>query len=264
MVVSYSSNERCFVRPLLEQCLKFSDDVVVAYGSHFYDGTPEDMRHIQELREAYTPLGVSFAMYRVDAGTEAGRPGVRERPTAYWHNLSRWTGLQASRKDTSFVFLIDADEIPEGDRVRDWLATARLDPTRCYKNACYWYFKQPVHQATTLEDSILLVPRKLVSDPTNVFGDMERDHTVDRSGTPPVRMVKGSDGQPMWHHFSWVRSREGMMRKVRTWAHANDAFHGDRVDVDAMVASVFANDGVNDVVHGYDYRTVHNTFGVRL
>jgi len=66
-----------------------------------------------------------------------------------------------------------ADERPEGKLVKAWLnigLVSFLKEDECYKLATYWYFKDPKFQATTLEDSILLINYKYLTE-DNVFGD---------------------------------------------------------------------------------------------
>jgi hypothetical protein len=248
-----------FVDALLCECLKFSKDIVVSYGSHFYNGEPEDLEHMQQLSRKYPD--VKFTMYAVDVTLPVtARQGVVNRPTAYWHNLARWTAVQALAHD-GWVYVIDADEIPDGSVVAKWLEDVENDLVAecCYKNACYWYFKTPENQATTLEDSVLLIHKKHLTRET-IFGDNERDFTIESSKARLLRQVKGLRAQVMWHHFSFVRSKECMIRKLTSWAHANDMFKN--VNAIDFVNHVFRNDDVNDVVHGYNYNRVENKFGL--
>lgn len=96
VIVHYSSIEQASIEAILSQSSKFSDDVVVSYGSHLLDGSPEDLQHIHEL--SYKHPNVRFTRYEVDVDLDLShQPGVVSRPTAYWHNLGRWTGTQHVR-----------------------------------------------------------------------------------------------------------------------------------------------------------------------
>jgi hypothetical protein len=248
-----------FIHALLEECGKFSDDIVVSYGSHFYNGESEDIIHMQELASKYST--VQFVKYNVDVALATSeRRGVHKRPTAYWHNLARWVGICALKRH-DWVYLIDADEIPEGECVRQWLSDVGRDLNTdcCYKNACYWYFKSPENQATSLEDSVLLIHYKHLTE-ENIFGDNERDHLIQSCGSKLLRQVKDLSGRVMWHHFSFVRGVDGLRLKLSSWAHTNDMF--SNVDVNAFVAYVYRNDEVNDIVHGYSYKKVPNRFNL--
>jgi hypothetical protein len=261
VIINYCSNERNFIGPLLTQCSLFSKDIIVSYGSHFYDGKEEDQQHFKSLIQEYPD--VKFVSYQVDLN-ETERPGVEKRATAYWHNLARWTAINAlSETSPPWVFVIDADEIPEGTLVKTWLDNIAddLNPECCYKMACYWYFKLPENQATTLEDSILLIHKRHLLIKDNIFGDNERDHLIKHSKSRLLRTVKDLNGSVMWHHYSFVRSKEGLIRKLSTWAHVNDLFKN--VDPTKFVEFIFQDDKVNDIVHRYEYKKVANKFNLK-
>ena len=261
VILNYSSNEKASIEAVLSQSLKFSDDIVVSYGSHLLDGSPEDMQHIQQL--SYKFPKVRFSQYEVNLALDlSSKPGVVARPTAYWHNLARWTGVQ-HLKCREWVFIYDADEVPNGDLVRNWLhdALPRLQTDSCYKIASHWYFKKPTFQATTMEEAALLIHKSLLTKET-IFGDWERTHIIEASHCTLHGNIKDFNGLVLWHHYSWVRSRDRLEHKLRHWAHADDIYAG--ADVTEMMETIFRDDNVNDIVHNYDYVTVNNTFDIQI
>ena len=261
VVVSYSSNEKATIDPLLTECLKFANDVVVSYGSHLLDGCSEDKHHMAGLALAYPK--VKFVEYPMDLSQNLSvQLGVQHRPTAYWHNLARWTAIQHLR-NKQWVFVLDADEIPSGHLMNTWFQKAvhRLDENCCYKMANYWYFKKPQYQATTLEDSVLMIHHKHLTQ-DNIFGDDERDYVIAACQCLLQHSVKDFNGSVLWHHYSWVRSKKAMEHKIKHWAHADDLFKNS--DATGMVDRIFQDDKVNDVVHHYDYLVVSNFFNIKL
>jgi hypothetical protein len=156
--------------------------------------------------------------------------------------------------------LLDCDEIPEGDVFGEWLRkmerSSLLNVGKTYKIANYWYFKDPTNRAKTLEDSVLMIHSKYLSK-YNIFGDFERDYTIEQSGTYLERQVKGLKGEVMFRHFSWVRSREGLEHKIKNWGHANEFNNPGEV-----IERIYKDDGVNDVIHGYQYDKVPNVFNI--
>lgn len=260
VVINFCSNEKCFLKPLLEQCSLFANEIVVSYGDMLYNGETEDLSFIESFKEMFP--NVKFIQYKVDLTKPTHQmKGVKHRPLAYWHNLARFTAVNTLSLDVEWVFVIDADEIPEGMRVKEWLNNVKLDAGSCYKIATYWYFKLPIYQAKTYEDSILLIHKKhLIVD--NIFGDFERDFIIQSSSTILKRMNMGLDGKPLWRHYSWTRSKEGLRKKISSWAHANDIFKG--VNVDDVIDYIFRNDDVNDFVHNYKYEVVENKYGIEL
>lgn len=260
VIINFCSNEKCFLRPLLEQCSIFATDIVVSYGDMLYNGEQDDVTFLDEYKIKYP--SVKFVQYHVDLKIpHECLKGVKHRPTAYWHNLARYTAVQELSPDIEWVFVLDADEIPEGDKVKEWLSYKNLNPMCSYKIATYWYFKLPIYQAKVFEDSILLIHKKHLTE-NNIFGDFERDYTIKESGTNLQRMNMGLDGKPFFFHFSWCRTKDGIRKKVSSWAHANDIFKG--INIDDVINFMYQNDNVNDFVHGYDYDVVENKFGIEL
>lgn len=260
IVVNFCSNEKQFLHALLEQYTQITKHIAVCYGSHMFDGTPED--DIEDFLRyfKYKYPFVRFIRYDVNI-SRTDLKGVVNRPTAYWCNLARWLGFQYLTPEVDWVLFIDADEIVEADKMKSWLTATSLDPHFIYKLANYWYFKSVHNQATTLEDSILLVHRHYITEST-VFHDDERDGIIKMSMAPQKRMVLGLDDTPMFHHFSWVRGRKGLTKKLTTWAHRDDIFKN--VNVQALIDHIYKNDDVNDIIHQYDYKTVDNMFSISI
>lgn len=261
ILINMCSSEAPFLSSMLRECTKFAypENIVISYADRLYNGDPDDTSYITRCNMEYP--AVRCVRYDVDVHLpHHKRRGVENRPTAYWHNLARFTGvteLLKDRGDVDWVFVVDGDEIPDGARVAEWLAgssssSSGADPSVCYKMATYWYFKLPIYQALTHEDSILLIHKSHLTA-ANIFGDMERDHTIARSGTRLMRMTNGKDGLPLWHHYSFVRTRENLRKKLTCWAHRDDVLNLTDVDVDIAIQHVFAHGQVNDFIHGYTY-----------
>lgn len=257
-IINFCSNEQMFLGAQIAECAKFADVIIVSYGSHLYDGTEEDPFFFDSLKIQY-PNAV-FVKYDVDVNKDLSKmPGVVRRHRAYWHNLARWSAIAHLPHDIEWVFVLDADEIPEGRHVKNWLESSYLSNDTLYKLANYWYFKFPHFQATQHEDSILFIQKKYLTF-GNVFHDDERDGIIKQSALPQVRMVYGLNGMPMFHHFSFVRSRQGLEKKLKTWAHCEDIFKG--INVSDVVNYVYNNNNVNDFVHNYLYKIVPNMFNI--
>lgn len=258
IVVSYCSNEHCFINQLLEECTKMSDDIVVSYGSHLYNGEKENIEQINALQTQHPQ--VRFVEYEVSDNNYTGQ-GVNQRPIAYWHNMARWTGIQALH-NKQWVLLLDSDEIPEGNIFKEWYnfhtSNNLLNTNVAYKIANYWYFKHPTNRAKSLEDSVLLIHYNHLTK-HNIFGDMERDYLIQASRTKLQRQTKGLKGEVMAHHFSWVRSKEGLLYKIKNWGHANEY-----TKPESIINFIFKDDNVNDIIHNYTYDKVDNKYNIRL
>lgn len=259
VVINFCSNERAFLPAVLRECSKFSKHISVAYGSHMYDGVPEEVDDIVGDMRAQYP-SVKFVDYKFDPA-KTDMKGVIKRPTAYWCNLARWIGFEAIQDNVEYVIFIDADEIPEGDVMCRWLKNYTLSPNYTYKLSNYWYFKSVHNQATSYEDSILLVHKSHLTE-KSIFHDDERDGIIKMANIPLKRNIKSHNNAPMWHHYSWVRTREGIAKKLRTSTHRDDLFKN--ADVESILDHMYKNEAVNDFVHNYTYIRVDNFFDVFL
>ncbi len=252
--VSYCSNERAFIRPLLTQALACADQVVVAFGSHYYDFEPEDMKHLGKLAEDYP--NVLFALYPVTS--QAAEHNHLQRKDAFWHNISRIAAWRQVKEDIDWILFLDGDEVPDGEAFKSWFQTHKesLDQNAVYKLANYWYFKEPTHQSQTWEDSCLLVPAASLSF-HRLMHNMERDGLCENM-IVHRNVVHHDSGLPMFHHYSWVRSKECILKKVATWGHRSDR---DWVRYIEDVWDKPVQD-VEDFVHGYKYTEVPNKFEI--
>jgi tetratricopeptide (TPR) repeat protein len=256
VVINYCSLEREFLSSCINECLKFSDDIVVSYGSHFYDGTIEDHEHIKD--EILNNHNIKFIKYVVDASIDLFKQkGVETRPHAYWHNLARWTGVNAI-KSNEWILFLDVDEIPDGERLKTWSEQVTLEKDVNYSLANYWYFKSPNYQATEWEETTKIIYSKNITE-DSVFGDFERDHLQNTAGKKTEHFVLGLNGLPLIHHFSWVRKKEVLLRKIKSWGHKDQI-----ADPINYVESIFKNKNINDSVHKYKYKYVNNQFGIKI
>ena len=254
VIVNYCSLEREFLPKVLAECAHFASEIVVSVGSHLYDGIQEDAEHIQGLREQFP--SVEFMEYQVDIRIDLNlQKGVERRPHAYWHNLARWTGLQAL-KMPQWVLFLDADEVPDGLRMRAWLDHTTLGLDVCYHLANYWYFKSPNNQALTWEQTTILMHRTKFTD-ADIFSDHERDNLGFIRGIQNRENVTGLDSLPLIHHLSWVRNKGTLLQKLNTWGHKDQI--NDPVK---YVDHIFSDSSINDIVHKYRYKYVYNKFHI--
>jgi len=256
VVINYCSLEREFLSICIRECLQFSDDIVVSYGSHFYDGTIEDHDHINQ--EILNNQNIRFVKYEVDATIDLTKQrGVKTRPHAYWHNLARWSGLKSIKRNGWILFL-DVDEIPDGKRVKDWIDNSLLDDDATYSLVNYWYFKSPNYRATEWEDSAKVANIKNINEQT-IFSDYERDHLQNTAGIKTAKNVLGIDALPLIHHYSWVRSQSVLLKKISSWGHKDQV-----EDPMGYVNYIFKNNNINETIHNYSYEYVHNKFSIMI
>lgn len=238
-IISYCSNEKPFLRPSIEQVLKFSKNVFVAVSTHFFDGEKEDENRLFSTFSQNPE--VTFILYPFILS-------LYSSPHLF-HSLSRYLGFYFAR-GADYLLFLDADETVDGSKFKSWLETSDYQEFNVMKMANYWYFRDIRFQAKTFQDSPVFVKREAVSKKALLHVE-ERDAIYALTEGPKKRNVMGLDGKPMIHHYSWVRTKEAMLKKVRAWGH-----RGDR-DWERLVEEEFSHPFLfKDFVSGYEYEEV--------
>jgi hypothetical protein len=249
-VIPISSIEAAFVEDTIREALRVASPVVVVYSDHLSDGTREDLGYVERLRAT---LGAERGVLWVPV---AWFPGPSSR---FWIRYLRWAGFPFLTTD--FVLWLDADEVLDAPRFAEWWRSrAGLPATGrdALKLANYVYFRETRYQSEQLEDSVVVTRRAALLRAGGVarfFSDDFREREMFFDGLGGARMVAASDGVPMVHHFSWVRSKALMLQKVKAWGHTSDA--ENRRDWVQLVEEEWRGPfkGV-DFVNGHTYRTL--------
>lgn len=243
-VVSYCSLDRRFIRPLLEQVLMFSDDIILVYFDHLLDGTPEPVDEVEQLRSVAPDKIRTLCL-----------PFTNDNPPRYFHNLARWQATEKTLHD--HLLYLDADEIPNGLAFKKFIDQGALDNYNAADFRCYWYFRNATNQAVQTEHCGLYVKKELIIKEC-MFTEHERwiFRHIPNIGYAPL--VSGTEG-PLIHHYSWVRTKDEMLTKVGAWGHKNDK------DWKSLVNEEFSKEfNGTDFVHGYSYRQVNDYFNIGL
>jgi hypothetical protein len=240
VVVNYCTNDERFIRKSLNNLLQISDDIIVPISDHFFDGGIENIQSIETLMLEYPT--VTFKLYNWN-NTQFPR---------YWHNYSRVIGTKLARYE--WVLYLDSDEMIDAELFQKFL-NGGINQYDSYKLACYWYFREPMYQSTKWEDSPVLVKKHLVNiDVNNKYLEREQMHEI--LNVSKKRMVTFTN-LPFVHHFSWVRTKEEMLKKVKSWGHNKDK------NWVSLVEEEFSREfNGTDFIHGYEYNIVENKFNV--
>ncbi len=240
VVVSYSSLEAPFLPALVREAALFSDDIVAVSNTHLFDGTPE-----------VPPTVPAPARHIVQQWSP-------EKPPKHWHNNARWLGAQAAPHD--WVLFVDGDEVPEGARMHEWVMNdlrGRSSSYDAYSFGCYWYFRNPTLRATKeFECAVML--RKALCTEEFLHSPDERWEFRKHPNIQAQEHVTDTQGA-FWHHYSWVRSKKAMLKKVASWAHKNDRDWPALIEAES--ARPFAG---TDLIFGFTYEQAPNRFGIVL
>jgi hypothetical protein len=255
-IVNFCSNEARFFPYCIEQARQFSQQIIVPVCDHFFDGTPERRDVLEKIYAAFPDC--QFIEYPYLPKKIPARVLRNTSINHFWHSLSRFVGASVLDESIETVLFLDADEVPEGERVASWLQESDYRQHLVLKFANYWYFREPRYQALHWEDSAVLVQRRAL-DAERLLHEKEREALYDLLPGPKRRAVTDQEGRPMFHHFSWVRTQEEMLRKVEAWGHRGDRNWKELVNQEFSLP--FRG---TDFVHGYSYRTVEPPFPISL
>jgi hypothetical protein len=245
-VVSFSANEYKFLAPCLKELRAFCDQIVVSYGDHLYDGTPEDLALIEMVRQEHPD--VQFVRFSYD-------PQFKSLGTMFWGGFQRVAGLQALNPSIEFVLIADVDEIIESGPFIKLLQESNYRNYNLMGFVSYWYFGTASNQATQLEQGPIMAKRSILKLGWLVT-PADRGILEAIIPDPKIKMVTYGE-KPIVHHYSWVRTKEEMLRKVKSWGHNQDRNWVRLVERHfALPESRRLGPEAKDFVHGYSYRTV--------
>lgn len=234
VIISYCNNDFGFIEENLKQVSKFTDDICISYCTHSFDGTPEDEAIIQEMEKV-------ARIYNAKTMRCEYQPNENAK---YHHNLLRFLGLLNCEND--YVLFLDADEIVEGEILNEYFSTGHHLEYDAICFRCYWYFREKKYRAKSLETAGVLV-RKSICNYHYIFSQAERGEFINRRELKWLDEFKPFDKIAV-HHYSWVRTKEQMLKKVGTWAHKTDKNWVD------LIQEEFSRDfNGTDFVHNYKY-----------
>lgn len=238
IVLSYCNNDLQFLSENLRECRKFSDNIIVPYYDYSLDGIKEDDYDIQVMQRLCKLNGAEYLPLTYNPSNSA----------VLHHNKMRWEGMKKTKYD--YVLFLDADEIMDGELMGKWLRTNEHAKYDVVSFECYWYFRERKYRATTTEQAGVLCHKRLC-DIEYIFSPAERWEFFNRLNYITALQHKTIDNKIVCHHYSWVRTKEQMLQKVKSWGHKNDK------DWVSLVEEEFTHEfQMKDFVHNYNYEIV--------
>ena len=246
-VLQYSTIDLRFLNSSLYELSKFSDEIIIPIYDHFFNGEKEDSDKLKksiDIIQSYNKANAYIIKWQ----------GLNYSPS-YYHNLSRLLGTEESKNDV--LFFLDADEIVDADLFNQWMLSD-YNKEYTYWMTCYWYFRLPIYQSKKTESAGLLINKKWCN--WNLHVKEERQQLF--SAVPKLingdkELILSKYKTPMIHHYSWVRSKEDMIKKVQNWGHKKD-----KLWVNLVEEEFNREFNGTDFVHGYDYNIVENKFNI--
>jgi hypothetical protein len=246
-ILQYSTIDIRFLEINLKQLTKFSTEVIIPICSHLFTGAPEDESKIQETIDIINKFdNANYFIFDWEGQHLSPR---------YYHNLSRKLGTD--KANTDWLLFVDTDEILS-DEFIEWFDSVK-HTDNAYWFTCFWYFREAIYRANRTEGAGMLIKKRYCN--WDVYSNQERQQLINstpnlhngEAGWPVVSLTS----QPMMHHFSWVRTKDEMLTKVKNWGHSDDK------DWVSLVNEEFSREfNGTDFVHNYQYTIVENIFKI--
>ena len=244
-VILYSTNDFRFINTCINQLLKCDIKCHIITYSHMWNGTLEDEILLNKTITSYKDNSlVNF--YKID--------WEPNKSPWYWEGLGRYLGTQEVSPSSDFILYIDSDEIIDSDIFFEELEKNNFSKYNAIGLYGYWYWREPIYQSTTTEYTGTMVKTELAKQLPLMEGG--RNYYFN-SISPQVIIGKKN---PIIHHYSWVRTKNEMLNKVKNWGHCND-----RQNWVECIEEEFTHPfNGKDFVHNYEYIKVNNKFDIKI
>ena len=118
-IVNFCTNESRFISHTVREASRFSSQVIVVFCDHFFDGSLENKELLTRVAEGLPEA--LFIEYPFIPDQVPRSIFKKVNPHHFWHSLSRLIGFSHLNSELETVLFLDADEIPDGSRVQEWL-----------------------------------------------------------------------------------------------------------------------------------------------
>jgi len=118
-----------------------------------WNGTPENA---EALTNSLAEFADNPLVQQYTIGWEEGQSPW------YWEGLGRYLGTEQVSESSEYVVYIDIDEVIDPEKFKSWIDLEHHIKYDALKLATYWYWREPIYQATQLEDSVVMIKTVLV------------------------------------------------------------------------------------------------------
>lgn len=215
-VLLYSTIDHRWLDECLAAASKVSDEIVVCTCEKFWNGDPENEQLV------FDSMSICQKYDNIKYITLPWEPG---HPAFFFEVQCRTAGIMSTSLDTDYILFLDTDEIIEPDKFNQWINTEEYKEYDSMAIGNYWYFRDRNIRAKNFEDSPVLVRKDLVCRNGQIVIPVMpcgRDQYHMHLDCNKKSMILDPEGKPMVHHYSWVRTKDEMIQKVKSWGHNED------------------------------------------
>jgi len=246
VVMPYCSLDKLFIEENIKQCQKFANNIFISVSSHLYNGEPENKESIDELKTFCSQFNnVDILEYQWNNNAPFD---------FYWNCYSRWIGIEKCKTD--YIMQLDSDEIIDGDLFLSSYSENFQKFWTTYNSyalSMYWYFRDFTYRSKVEEQAHIIVAKKVLNK-SNVFTKYDRGGHAVKDNITSFFGVKYMN-QSYIHHFSWVRTKRDLLKKVAGWGHKSER------KWEELIEEEFSRPFLGrDCVHNYEFELVEPPF----
>lgn len=255
-IIPYCSLHEHFISSLIEQCSKVSKKIMLITATHLLDKSLEDDKNLIKIVEKFPHVFIfkyDSSSIDLEYGNYTGNKiSSKSRILGFKKAMMKY-------EDVEWFFFLDADEIPDGDRLREFLLNNEISDEKNYIFSTYWYFREPIYQALSIEQNPLLVHITNLKD-FYLESSHERMSYLDVNFSDKTLQYTSDNGTPLFHHYSWVMNKDSMIKKVKYTFKKDNHEHFIN-----LIEKEFSNPfSMKDFIHNYNYRVVENFFNISI
>jgi len=217
---NFCSNDAEFIDKAIDECTVFSDDIHVSFMERFFNGEEENLSLIDKhIKRNEGKAKFHLVPWREDIRIQHSSDYLFYK---YCHNICRMTNIKASKHQ--YVFFMDSDLVPDGQRTLEWLQETDLPAYNSYYFMIYSYHRSKTICTRWDESTVVMSDKTRLTD-DQIMSIYEIQALLNE---PCSRRVLGLDGKPMFHHYGWARGnsdeecKQHLLRKVKSWGHTFD------------------------------------------
>jgi hypothetical protein len=239
-IIPFCSEDSIYIQPCIDNLRGVANKIIITYWNKMFDGSDENFDIINNIIN--NNKDIKFININFEP--------KQDKMWYYCH--SRYIGYLESSEESEYILLLDSDEIFEKNKFVEWIKNTNEFNAAYFAN--YWYFRDKKYQAKNYEDSPVMINKKFIKK-ENFYNSSDRRIYITMQDSKIYRYVLGLDGLPMCHHYSWVLSKEKMIKKIMRSAHENDK------DWMPLIDKEFSRDfNGTDFVHGYSYNILEKSY----
>ena len=260
-IINYCTNDFRFLKICVDAVRLFSDQIIIPVCDHFFCGEKENRALLHHSYNLCSDCKfVEFAFdenrpYGLFSSTSTKISKNDDDWKHYWHSTARYIGFQMmERSDSGYVLFIDVDEIADTKRMQEWLEKFPFDKYNGIRFTSYFYFRESIFRAEKLFKNGLMVRKDKVA-PELLLDIHERRGVFVSLPGPKIDNVGGLDGNPLFHHYSWVKPKHELLRKVKSWGHSHERDWESCINNEYSKNDFDSKSG-KDSIWGFSYKQV--------